>query len=493
MALWEFGQGGRGGRRALMRTAAGAATASVAAGLAAGRGPGGVILAAGAAAAPTTQPATIQLVFQANRQGVSLNKTLLTIYQDFVDQTFNQQKGLHATVYPGDWGNPGGVITASIAGRGFPDVVASCCSDIVNYTSGDWLVPLDSYLKADNIATTVWNGPHVQALTFGGQILALPSYDGPGIVAYRQDILDGLGLDYPDPTWTYQDAAALWEQCATSTYQVGGNTKRRLGISFLSLDDGHLNWWMNAWGGQEMDPTRTQCLADSTPGVGALAWLAGLQTSNVGISDSGEVDRLTGAASAAFAMVGGWNVFPLALQLGTQYKWDLLPVPTFPNGRATYCNIDFYGINRATPNLDASWTLMKYLTYETAWQEFQMKTTLVQPCLNSLWSEWETIVKAVAPPLQSKQLQWFQDASQGGYAWPSLYFAYNAGQATTVLDAALNNIGAGKISAQAGLTQMSNQINAIVATGKAEADQTASITAKFPTNGPAMAGVVTGI
>lgn len=448
----------------------------------------------GSSAAPTVQQNVTQLVFQANRQGVSFNKTLLSLYQEFVDSTFNAKNtGLRATVFPGDWGNTGGVISASIAGTGYPDVLASCCDDLSVYVSGSWLVPLDTYLKKDNIDTSVWNQPHIEALSFSGQVLALPSYDGPGVVAYRQDVLDQLGLEYPDPDWTYKDAATIWQQCAESSYGTGTTQKRRLGISFLSLDNGHLNWWMHAWGGQEMDATRTQCLAGSSAGVGALSWIADLQKNKIAVSDSGEVGRLNGQASSAFAMVGGWNVFPLATQIGEKYKWDLLPVPKFPGGRATYCNIDFYGINRATKYLDHSWELMKYLTFESDWQRFQMKTTLVQPCLNALWSEWETIVKQVAPPLQNKQLHWYQDAAQGGYAWPTLFFQYNSNQVNTAMDGWLTKIGSGTVSAQQGMTQMASQIDAVEAAGAAESIRANAMVAAFPTQGPTMAAVQPGL
>ena len=473
----------RNSRRQILKAGAGAVGAGAALGGLAGRALG--------APAPGSQAGLVELIFQPNTQGVSYNKTFIQICQEFVDTTFNaKNKGLRATLYPGGWGDPSGVIVQSVAGKGFPDVVESCCDDFATYAQGNWMLPLDAYLKQDNIPLSSWSLPHVQALSAGGHNYGLPSYDGPGIVAYRQDVLDSLGLAYPDPSWTYQEAAKLWEQCAQSTYAPG---KKRRGISFLSLDDGHINWWMHAWKGLEMDATATHCLVDSPEGVGALTWLANLQTSGVAASDSGEVGRLKGAASAAFAMVGGWDVFDLATQMGTGVKWDLLPVPTFPGGRATYDNIDFYAINRASAHPEEAWLLLKYLTYETQWQVFQMTLTLIQPCLNSLWSQWQSIVEAAAPPLKGKQLQWYQDAAQKGYAWPTIFFAYNAIQAGTIIASGLNRIGAGTVSPTSGLTEMTQQVDALVAAGQQEQAASAGLAKRFPSNGPAMASVLTGI
>lgn len=444
-------------------------------------------------AAPTVQQNVIQLLAQVNNQGVPWNKTTIGLDQQFIDENFNAKNtGLRATVYPGGWGNPSAQIAASIAGSGYPDIFHSCCGDLSAYQAGGWLTDLGPLLRKDNIDPSAWSKPHVDVLTFDGKILALPSYDGPGVIAYRQDILDELGLAYPDPTWTYKEAADIWQQCATSKYGTGTAQKSRVGVSFFDPTYEWLNFWAHAWGGAEMDATRLTCLAGSPQAVGALGWVADLHK-NLVATGRQEVGYLTGPGQAVFSMCGGWDVFPLASQLGSKVKWDILPQPAFPGGKATFGNIDFYGLNTATKQPDAAWSLLKFFTYEPEWQQFQMKATLVEPCLLQLWDNWETIVKQTAPPLQNKQLHWYTDAARGGYAYPTLFFEHAASQASTLVDNWLGQIISAKVTAQEGMTQLANQVNALEVAAAAETSQAGAVAKAFPSNGPAIAAVQPGL
>lgn len=150
-------------------------------------------------------------------------------------------------------------------------------------------------------------------------------------------------------------------------------------------------------------------------------------------------------------------------------KWNILPIPIWPAGRSTYGNVDFYAINRATRHPDQAWELMKWLTAETAWQRFQMRTTLVQPCLLSLWDEWETTVTTAAPVMRGKDLNWYKEAALGGYAYPVTTFRYAPFQVMTVIGNYLSQMLADKISAPLGLQQMQRQVDALETAGVQQA------------------------
>lgn len=443
---------------------------------------------ASSAAVPQPKAGAIPLVFQANNQGVPWNPTTRNLYQSFVDETFNANTpGVWATVFPGGWGNPQSQIVASLAGSGYADIFHGCCDDIATMQSAGWLVALDAYLRRDNVPISLWSPGHIAGLTFNGQLFGIPSYDGPAVFAYRQDILDSLGLPYPDETWTSQSAAQLWQQC------TGMDSKghKRIGADIF-WDDAAGTWqfWAKGWGGDVMNPAHDTCLADSPQFAAACGYLAGLHTAGVVQSGSGVGDLVSGRA--VFSMCGGWEVFNEATQLGSKFKWDLLPVPLWPKGRSTFGNVDFYAMNRVTKNPDAAWSLLHWLTAEPDWQRFQMKSTMVQPCLLSLWDEWEAVVKAVAPTLDSKALHWYKDAALS-YSWATLHFAYSAAQANSTADNWLGQIWNGKISPQLGVQQLQQQVNAVEQAGKAEVAQGASKAKAFPTEGPDMAVVPAGM
>ena len=477
-------------RRSALRWGAGAAALGGAALTACGPATGRSVPAAPAVQSPTTE-----LLFNANVQGVSWNKTVRGLYQQFVDQNFNADpanKGLRATVTADNGqGASSAQIAASIAGSGYPDIVNGCCTDFSTYFSGGWLLPLDKYIRQDNLQTNVWSKRYLEALAVNGQQVGMPCYDATVCVVYRQDLLDALGLPYPDANWTWQQALDLWTRCTGKDAKTG---KQRSGVSFMFSSGDYwqkLNFWLHGWGALEVDEHLTTCLADSAKAVQCLTFMAEAAKNKVAIPRA-EVGALTGG-QAVFSMCGVWTVFPQAQQLGTKYKWNILPAPIWPEGRSTYDGIQFYGINRVCPHPDQAWQLMKWLTYQPDWQRFQIKTTLVSPCLMSLWEEWETSVKAVAPPLADKDLHWYADASQNAYAWPAAFFRYAMPQVISAINDWIDQIWNGRVSPELGLQQMARQINALQAVGP-RLEQAQKIQAQlFPTQGPPIAAVPSGI
>jgi len=477
-------------RREALRRSGGAALATAVGGVVlTACGPAASGASGGATASPAVQQPVIELRFQANNQGVSWNNTVIGLDQQYVDETFNAQNpGLRATVDPAGWGNLGTQIGLSIAGKGYDDVVASCCSDFGLFASSGWADPLDSYLQRDNLSANLWSAGHYDALRLEGKQIGLPSYDGPAVMAYRQDILDGLGLDYPADTWDSGQALGLWQQ-ATGKRADG---KWRYGMRGLWFGPNHWQVWIKGWGGELMNATQDRLLANSPAVAAGLSFALNLYNNKIENPNGNDVGCLM-RGTAVFSLCGGWDVFHLATELGGTVKWDILPVPVWPAGRAVYDNIDFYALNRATAHPEHAWALLKYLTAEPDWQRFQMRTTLIQPCLLSLWDEWETIVKSVVPPLGNKALHWYRDAALGGYGWPSLTFRHSPVQANELIGLWLGRMLSRTVSVQEGLAQMERQVNALQVASSAEQGQAAAISARFPTQGRAIAAVTPGL
>lgn len=481
---------GRMGRREALRWGAGAVAV------------GGAALAGCASdgtsasqAAPTAQGNVIEIRFSPNVQGVSWNKTVNELFQQFVDQNFNQNakyKGIHATVGQPGQGNAAQQITASIAGSGYSDIVEGCCFDFPTYFSGDWLVPLDDYIKQSNVDVTIWSKRHMEALNAAGKQLAIPSYDGTVAVVYRQDVMDNLGLPYPDPTWDYKTALDIWTRASGTDSKT---QKQRAGVSLMFSSGDYwqkLNFWLRGWGALEVDASLVHCLADSPQAVECLTFIADAAKNKVAIPRQ-DVGALTSGA-AVFSMVGEWNIFNMAQDMGTKYKWNILPVPVWPSGqRSTYNNIDFYAINRASQHQDQAWELLRWLTAEPDWQRFQIQTTLVSPCLVQLWAQWEQTVKAAAPPVADKDLHWYSDAIANSYSWPAAFFRYSVPQVVNVINLWIDQIWKGQVSPQLGLRQMADQINALEAAGPVQEAAAAAGAKKFPTTGPDVATVPAGI
>lgn len=487
--------GSRGGmagraptRRALLR---GAAAGAGAAFLAPVFGSAGAALAAtGTGAAPgAANPVTV-LHFAPNWQGAAWNKTALTLNQEWFDNTYApKHPGVRVIVNNGTMqGGAATEIASSIAGSGYIDVFQDCCEDLVTLYTAGVLTPLDSYLKQDNIDTSLWVKGHIDVLTFNGKLMALPAYDGPCVVFYRQDILDGLGLPYPDSSWTIGEATTLWQRCVGKT----SSGAKRNGISVFDSWPGSLNWWMHGWGGTMMDATRTHPSLDSSQAVAMATYIQENFANGILAPRSGFSGPLN-SGQVVFKQSGGWELLPAVETMGEKVKWDILPMPFFPAGRSTFLNIDFYGMTTATKHPNAAWELLKTVCAEPDYQRFQMQATLVEPCLLSLWSEWESLVVGTAPLLKTKAIHWYQDAATGGYAWPHLFFEYEAAGADNLMSSWMGQIESGKVAPPEGMSQMQSQVAALESTGASEANLTVEEAKLFPTVGPAIAAMPAGI
>ncbi len=491
-------------RRQTLRAAAISAAAVAGGATLAACGTNGAAAGASGAGAggPLPVPASgvTHLYFQPNYQFIQWNKTTQTIFQEFVDKNFNpnpKYKGIWASCYPGGQGGAQQQIVASLAGSGYADVLHTCCSDIPTLEQQQMVLPLEGLLRKDNIPVSLWSSGHIAADSYGGSLYGLPSYDGTIAYFYRQDLLDQLGLPYPDPSWTWTDAQQLWTQC-TGTNKTG---RKRAGAS-VWLDSGSIEPWLKGWGADEMSADHATATMDSPEAVAALnAVVPMLKAGTMYIG--GQDQTILPQEKAVFAMYHSAMLIAMGTQvLGTKYKWNILPVPNYPKGRATFCTNDCYLLNRATKHQNEAWELMKWInlgtqqgdgSYDNAWAKFQITINLVTPALVSLWEFWLTTIQQVAPPLQNKELKWFADAAQKGYDYPPMYFKYQPLQSDGIVASWLTKIIGGQISPELGLQQMQSQVNALQSVGGREVQAQAGAAARFPTDGPAVAALPTGI
>ena len=423
-----------------------------------------------AVAQPVTELTFMPWWIYWNQSGVSLLKQATAHF----DST---RKGLRLKALPGPQGGGVGtatVLTAILGGAG-PDVVGDCCGAFVQYLGANAFLNLLPYLHKDNISLGTWSRGHVEALSTPAGQYALPIYDGPVVLAYRQDILDSLGITYPDPAWTYKEAAALWQRCA-GTVNSGKAAAHRYGSWFWWSSTGWYaqNYLLHGFGGNTMDASRTKATFDSPGSIAAAEWVYPLLWDKVLGPFTGSLRNGT----AVFSCRGGWDVPHDVVNYGSNFKWDYIPMPHFPQGRATFGNNDFWGINANSKHLDYAWEVMKWLTYEDYWQEFVMRATLLEPCKLSLWDRWETLWVQTAPILKNKQIKWYRDAAVGGYAYPQQFYAYQPVQADALIAPVTSAIYNHKVSIRTGFKNLTGQIDAVEATGKqTQAAQAANLAA----------------
>jgi multiple sugar transport system substrate-binding protein len=447
--------------------------------------------AAASSAAPSTTPQGINVPFQLWVPAVPVNKTSTALIQQFFDTNFSaQNKGVRA-VWAGQ-GGESGVVTDVLAGASTtPWVVASCC--------GDWpviqpfLAPLDQYFKNDNIdVATTWQAGQLSRFQQNGTTYGLPEDAACDAYLYRQDILDELGLPYPDPTWTSDEAASLWRACSgklsTGAWRYG------VGAPFGPGATEGLPTVVSGFGGQFMSADQTQCLIDSPQGIAAGEFWMSLVADKVATAGDGTPPSQMWNGTCVFGTGAEPTIIDAVENLGDKAKWDFLPWPKFPAHSVGKLHDNFYGMLQSAPQPEVAWNLLKFIAIDPEWQRFYMQLALAPPGVASLLEEWYTVMQATAPILKGKQLQYWGTATLAGEGvYDYEFFRYAPVQANNLVTNWFNQAWAGTVTVTQAWTQMAQQINALEAQSQAEQAQSSAVAKNFPTNGKAIASVVPGI
>lgn len=440
-----------GSRRGLLRAAGGAAVSALP----------WLTACSQAGARPTPARTVTTVHLQLNVQ-IPASPVVQRIVQQMVDEGFNAaHRGVRAIWEP--WGNIPGVLAAITAGSG-PLVIAGTLPQFASALP--FLQPLDVLLRQGGVAVSLWSTNQLDSFRGLAGLHAVPGYTACEPFIYRQDILDGLGLPYPPPDWTYLDAQELWQAC---TGQSRGTTRHGVTFPFGpgNFDPGAF-FMFPGFGGAYADASRRRCLLDAPGSIRAgeyffsLVW-SGVATNGDGTPSQGLVD-----GSVVFSEGAGHAVLWAAQNLGASARWDFIPYPRWPVAPATVANGNFYGLNAVSGQTELAWELFRFAAIEPGLMRQLMRLTLQEPALLSLWDEWMTVVTAQAPVLRGKSLHFWRDAAVHGQGYGPVFFAAQPVQAETVVAGFWTKIWQRALSVREGFRLAAAQVNALERAALAE-------------------------
>ena len=468
-------------RRGLVAAASATALPAVLAGCASGAAGGSSGVSATTPAPQTAQPVTTITIQPWRYDG---SKVLQTVMGGNLAGFEAKHPGVRVRMTVGE--KPP---VAALLVNDAPDVIQA--NDQMPYAPGGLILPLDTYIKRDNLDLSVWPALQINDSRFNGTIHGLPSYFNMVVMMANLGALDEAGVSYPSPDWTHDDLAKL---AASLTQTKAG--KKRYGAALLWIQDGpgDMEYLLEGFGSGLMDASDTLCRLSEPAAIAAGQWVyeqmlwAGMATE----------DDVLGAVLKGAAAIGptrpdqlvfGENVVTRAAGL----KWDFLPMPHFPKGRGTNAPAQYYMINAGSKSPDLAWDLVRWITYEPSWQQMMMRLALIPPSLTALSAEWETVVRSIVPPLQSKALNWFGDAMQNNYAYPYRYYTYSDDQAKQILSGYTSALAARKIDVPLAFRQAADQVDAVEKAGAAMVPVQAAAAKAFPAAGPAVVSVPAGV
>lgn len=188
-------------------------------------------------------------------------------------------------------------------------------------------------------------------------------------------------------------------------------------------------WVLAAFGGEFVDPNdQTRCDLGRSGSIRCGERFYDLLNSGVGAGTS------SGFFSGQTVSFGpdSQGLIRLPGQL-RGVKWDFFNLPVWPVVPTTYGSTDSLGNWAGTKHVDAAWTLLKCFSHEAAWQRLQMRALLFTPSRRDLVDEWIAVVRQVAPPLRSKNLDLFIAKAQANQQGVGRLFRYNSGAAQSIL------------------------------------------------------------
>lgn len=385
-------------------------------------------------ARPVSLAPVLHVPFQINVQGAA-TAAATAIVQQYVDTHFNAaHRGVRAQYVHWTTGpNVPSLVGAITAGQG-PYVLTTGGFDTCFPSLLPFLQPLDSMLRRDNISQSLWSQGQLDTFRYPQGLMAVPAYTAAQPYIYRQDVLDELGIAYPAPDWTYAEAARIWQACVSNK---GGQHRYGATLDTQPADIGEGYFLFRGFGGAFMDATHTRCLLDEPGSIAGGQWAFELiwnrVATNRGHWPGGELAGLWRGA-CVFSEGAGGTMLSALQNLGTRFKWDLIPYPRWPVRPATAVQVDFYGVNATAPRQDIAWELFKFVTLDPGLNRFIMKLSLQEPALLSLWDEWETTLRATAPVLRHKAIGYWKDAAVGGQGYGVQFFRYQPIQAVHTID-----------------------------------------------------------
>lgn len=360
---------------------------------------------------------------------------------------------------------------AILAGAG-PDVFEDWI--ISDYTDRGLLLNLQPYIQRDNLDLTVLPAGMVRYLEINGQsapagegFYALPDYLHTLGQAVNEDVLDQLGMKYPEPDWTYQQWAEFWLQTSSKTLQKDGKPRVGGGLYWWS---GHGSgaapgdWYWHAWGGDFVNPNNnTQPMIDAPGSVAFAEYFVGLINEGALAEWGDATGFITGSqVSLPRGSAGG---LPWSATNWRNVKWSLYPMPTGAAGQFTAAFESFYAASADTQYPEQCWEFIKWLCYEKTWPRYMMRLALQGPIRRDLWTEWQTIVEAVAPPLRHVNLGGLVAQVEADNMWSGTPFRYYDSQCGDVINKYVGMILAKQISVAGGLAQASQQMAALQRVG----------------------------
>ncbi len=268
-------------------------------------------------------------------------------------------------------------LTTALAAGKPPDVAMLYTFDMVALADSGALTPLDSWMRRDQLAPSLWYPTEIKAGEWRGSTYGLPirtGGDSNSLIFYNRDIFAEVGL--PDR------APATWQELESYSRKLiryDGDKLVRNPVNVLNTGDYGNVAWLYGGGAQFLSEDLRRVTFHAPAGVEALDWLYRFRTGVFRKLGDDQVDaRQTTINGQTAMLIGGvwefdyiWRAKPdFNLGAGVRPRREGSPWAAVHPG--TYV----YVVPASSPNRELAWELVKWLTVRresSAWFLFEQK------------------------------------------------------------------------------------------------------------------------
>ncbi len=235
------------------------------------------------------------------------------------------------------------------------------CSPIwlANIGTAGLAAELDSLIARDQVDITEYAERAINAHRLQGNLMAMPHYVNSLIVVYNKDLMNKLGEEYPQDSWTWDDFLTLARRLTT-----GAGSQKQFGVATVPRGFNPNTPWIWMAGGSTYDDEEnpTKSTMSSIETRAGLQWRADLYHKHQVVPRPGEVDGdlfkggiapLIVTTGAAMSRYRGDRV---------AFAWDVIGIPAGPTGRTTFAGSYAQAVYSDSSAKDAAWELLKHVT-----------------------------------------------------------------------------------------------------------------------------------
>ena len=235
------------------------------------------------------------------------------------------------------------------------------CSPIwlANIGKAGLAAELDSLIARDQVDMTQYASLAIDAHRLQGNLMAIPHYVNSLIVVYNKDLMNTLGEEYPQDSWTWDDFLTLARRITT-----GAGSQKQFGVATVPRGFNPNTPWIWMAGGSTYDDEEnpTKSTMSSIETRAGLQWRADLYHKHQVVPRPGEVegDLFSGGIAPLIVTTGA----AMSRYRGDRvaFDWDVIGIPAGPTGRTTFAGSYAQAVYSDSSAKDAAWELLKHVT-----------------------------------------------------------------------------------------------------------------------------------